>query len=44
VNSQTPNKLLERTVKQRGRTVRAMALCARAGTKWRSWSAAQQSR
>jgi hypothetical protein len=30
------NKSLERTVSNRGRTVRAVALCARAGAQWRS--------
>jgi len=30
------NNALERTVMHRGRTVRAVALCARAGAQWRS--------
>jgi hypothetical protein len=42
--SMTANKSLERTVSQRGRTVRAVALCARAGAEWRSWPAAQRNR
>jgi hypothetical protein len=39
-----PNKPLERTVKQSGRTVRAVALCARAGEEERSWPAVQRNR
>ena len=39
-----PNKSLERTVNHRGRTVRAVALCARAGAQWQSWSAVQHNR
>ena len=32
----TANNALERTVKHRGRTVRAVAVCARAGAEWAS--------
>jgi hypothetical protein len=39
-----PNNALERTVNHRGRIVRAVALCARAGAQWRSWPAAQLNR
>jgi hypothetical protein len=39
-----PNKPLERTVNDRGRTVRAVALCARAGAQNRSWPAVQNNR
>jgi len=39
-----PNNSLERTVDHRGRTVRAVALCARAGAQWRRWPAAQLGR
>ena len=38
------NNALERTVNHRGRTVRAVALCARAGAEPRSWPAVQQDR
>jgi hypothetical protein len=40
----TPNKSLERTVNRRGRTVRAVALCARAGAQRRQWPAVQRNR
>jgi hypothetical protein len=40
----TPNNALERTVNHSGRTVRAMALCARAGAEVRSWPAVQRNR
>ena len=40
----TPNKSLERTVDHGGRTVRAVALCARAGAELRSWPAVQRNR
>ena len=36
------DKSLERTVNHSGRTVRAVALCARAGAQWRSWPAVQR--
>ena len=39
-----PNKSLERTVANWGRAVRASAVGARAGAKWRSWQAVQQDR
>jgi hypothetical protein len=39
-----PNNAFELTVMQRGRTMRAVALRARAGAQWRSWSAAQLGR
>jgi hypothetical protein len=39
-----PNNSLERTVNRRGRTVRAVALCARAGAEMRSRAAVQQDR
>jgi hypothetical protein len=39
-----PNKALERTVNHRGRTVRAVALCARAGAEERLWPAVQLNR
>jgi len=39
-----PNNSLERTVSRRGRTVRALALYARAGAQWRRWPAVQQDR
>jgi len=42
--SMTANNTLERTVNHRGRTVRAVALCARAGAQWRQWSAVQRDR
>ena len=38
------NKSLERTVNRRGRTVRAVALCARAGAEDQSWPAVQRNR
>ena len=38
------NNALERTVNQRGRTVRAFALCARARAQWRRRAAAQLGR
>jgi hypothetical protein len=38
------NKSLERTVNRRGRTVRAVALCARAGARWQSGPAVQRNR
>jgi len=38
------NNALERTVNHGGRTVRAVALCARAGAQWRQWPAAQLGR
>ena len=40
----TSNKSLERTVNQGGRTVRAVALYARAGAEVRSWPAVQHKR
>jgi hypothetical protein len=40
----TANKPSERTVNQWGRTVRAVALCARAGAEPRSWPAVQRNR
>jgi len=40
----TPNKPLERTGKHRGHTVRAVALCARAGAEERQWPAVQHNR
>jgi hypothetical protein len=40
----TSNNTLERTVKQSGRTVRTVALCARAGADARSWLAVQHNR
>jgi len=39
-----PNKALERTVVYRGRTVRAVALCARAGAQIRRHAAVQRNR
>jgi hypothetical protein len=39
----TPNNMLERTVKKRGRIVLAMN-CVLADAQWRSWPAAQQDR
>jgi uncharacterized membrane protein YeaQ/YmgE (transglycosylase-associated protein family) len=39
-----PNKSLERTVSHRGRTVRALAVCARAGAEMRLWPAVQRNR
>jgi hypothetical protein len=39
-----PNNALERTVKQGGRTVRAVALCARAGAEMLSRAAVQRNR
>ncbi len=39
-----PNKSLERSVSHRGRTVRAFAVCARAGTQRRHRAAAQLNR
>jgi hypothetical protein len=38
------NNAFERTVDHRGRTVRAVARCARAGAQWRSWPAVQRNR
>jgi hypothetical protein len=38
------SKPLERTVNHRGRTVRAVALCALAGARWRWWPAVQRNR
>ena len=38
------NKSLERTVEKCGRTVRAVALCARAGAEMRSRAAVQHNR
>jgi len=38
------NKSFERTVNHRGRTVRAVALCARAGAEVRSRAAVQRNR
>jgi hypothetical protein len=38
------NNAFELTVMYRGRTVRAVALCARAGAQRRSWPAAQLGR
>ncbi len=40
----TPNKSLERTVNHSGRTVRAVALCARAGAEERHRAAVQRNR
>jgi hypothetical protein len=40
----TSNKSLERTVNHCGRTVRAFAVCARAGVEVRSWPAVQHNR
>jgi hypothetical protein len=40
----TANNALELTVMHRGRTVRAVELCAQAGAKGRSWPAAQLGR
>ena len=40
----TSNNAFERTVEHRGRTVRAVALCARAGAQWRLRAAAQLGR
>ena len=40
----TANNALERTVAHRGRTVRARALCARAGAQRQRWSAVQRNR
>ena len=39
-----PNKTLERAVRQGGRTVRAVALCALAGAEKRPWQAVQRNR
>jgi hypothetical protein len=39
-----PNKSFERTVRRRGRTVRAFAVRARAGAEERSWPAVQRNR
>jgi hypothetical protein len=39
-----PNKSLERAVASCGCTVRAIALCARAGLKWQQWPAVQHNR
>jgi len=39
-----PNYALERTVANRGRTVRAFAVGARARAQWWSWSAVQHNR
>jgi hypothetical protein len=39
-----PNNALERTVHHRGRTVRAVALCARAGAEIGRHAAVQQDR
>jgi hypothetical protein len=44
VHRMTSNNAFELTVMQRGRTVRAVALCARAGAQWRAWPAAQRDR
>jgi hypothetical protein len=44
VDSLRPNKSLERTVAHRGRTVRAVALYARAGAEEPSWPAVQRNR
>ncbi len=38
------NNALERTGNHRGRTVRAVALCARAGAQSQSWPAVQHNR
>jgi hypothetical protein len=38
------NKSLERTAVHPGRTVRALAVCARAGAEQQSWPAAQLGR
>jgi len=38
------NKSFERTVNHDGRTVRAVALCARAGAQWQPWPAVQLKR
>ena len=40
----TSNKSLERTVRQSGRTVRAVALCARAGAEEQRRAAVQRNR
>ena len=40
----TPNRPSERTVNHRGRTVRAVALCARAGAEEQPWPAVQRNR
>ena len=40
----TANKSLERTVNYPGRTVRAVVLCARAGTNMHQWPAAHRNR
>jgi len=40
----TPNKTLEQAVNRRGRTVRAVALCARAGAAAGLWPAVQHNR
>ncbi len=40
----TPNNALERTVERRGHTVRAFALGARAGARWRQRATAQLGR
>ena len=40
----TANNALERTVSHWGRTVRAVALCARAGAQWQPWPAVQLKR
>jgi hypothetical protein len=39
-----PNNPLERTVNRWGRTVRAVALCARAGAQLQRWPAVQRNR
>jgi len=39
-----PNKLLERTVNHRGRTVRAFSVGARAGAHWQQRPVVQQDR
>jgi len=44
MNNMTANNTLERTVGHRGRTVRAVALCARAGAGMRSRAAVQRNR
>jgi hypothetical protein len=41
---QLANKSLERTVNHCGRTVRALAVGARAGAQWQSWPAVQRNR
>jgi len=43
-NDVMPNNALERTVVHRGRTARALALCARAGAEVRRHAAVQQDR